>query len=368
MITALLFHMNKSMLILRTLKQNSVFQHLRHGYTGPSRLRLKRKDQKDEARSKNDPYIFHPRVRTIEPIRQVLRNTKSIMSDSLPSVVLSGMDDLPFENLLPQIRHSVASSLSSDDTHNMMYLQRSKGMIMNVVKAAWSCADRYPGLLRQTLSYRPDLKVSWNRFGYLFQVSGKTGLLFSSENPLPKFSSSKEVEKTMEISVEEKDELISPVFELSQNVSGKEFDNGFYNDIFQFPRTLVIGERNWKLPHLIAQGIMFSFGRLVEHAVSKNGASFGDVLQNPLSMRSIAYNDTRMALLCYQLNTLNFDNELGIKNQLWLSPEFQIGPSKRDLNVDSLEFSDNDLKQLIAFLLYGEAEGEETLEQIKTII
>lgn len=134
------------MLILRTLKQSLAFHHLRHGHTGPSRLRLKRKDQKNEKRSNNDPYIFHPGVRTIEPIRQVLRNTKSIMSDGLPSVLLYGMDDLPFENVLPQMRHkanSVASSLSCDDTHNMKYVQRSKGVVMNVVKAVWSCADRY---------------------------------------------------------------------------------------------------------------------------------------------------------------------------------------------------------------------------------
>lgn len=66
----------------------------------------------------------------------------------------------------------------------------------------------------------------------------------------------------MEISVEEKDELISPVFELSQNVSGKDFDNGFYNDIFPFPRTLVVTERNWKLPHLIAQGLCYKLRKL----------------------------------------------------------------------------------------------------------
>ena len=113
---------------------------------------------------------------------------------------------------------------------------------------------------------------------------------------------------------------------------------------------------------------MFSFGRLVEHAVSKDGASFGDVLKNPLSIRSIAYNDTRMALFCYQLNTLNLDNEVGIKNQLWLSSEFQIGPSKRDSIPSNVEFLENDLKQLIAFLLYGETEVEETSQQIKTVI
>jgi hypothetical protein len=115
--------------------------------------------------------------------------------------------------------------------------------------------DRYPGLLRQTISYRPYLKTSWNRFGYNFQVSGRTGLLFSSEFALPNFASSMEIEKTIKMSVVEKDELISPVFELSQNVSEKGHESGLYYDMFPFPQTLVITERNWMLPHLIAQGL-----------------------------------------------------------------------------------------------------------------
>lgn len=115
---------------------------------------------------------------------------------------------------------------------------------------------RYPGLLKQTVSYRPYLKVSWNRFGYNFQVSGRTGLLFSSEIVLPNFASSVEIEKTVDMSLEENDELISPVFELSQNFSGKGYDSGFYQDFFPYPQILVINEQNWKLPHLIAQGLL----------------------------------------------------------------------------------------------------------------
>jgi hypothetical protein len=72
---------------------------------------------------------------------------------------------------------------------------------------------------------------------------------------LPNFASSDEIGETINLSCEEEDELISPVFELSQNVSGKGFDYGFYSDVFPFPQTLIITEPNWKLPHLIAQGL-----------------------------------------------------------------------------------------------------------------
>lgn len=101
---------------------------------------------------------------------------------------------------------------------------------------------------------------------------------------------------------------------------------------------------------------MFSFGRLVERAVCKDRASIGETLQSPMSIRSIVYNDKKMTLLCYQLNTLDFDNDEGVKNQLWLSPEFPIPFLKRDLDqhVDCLEIPEKDLKELAAFLLYGQ--------------
>ena len=117
---------------------------------------------------------------------------------------------------------------------------------------------------------------------------------------------------------------------------------------------------------------MFSFGRLVAHAVCNNGESFGYRLQKPLSIRSIVYNDQKIALLCYQLNTLDFDNDEGVKNQLWLSPEFPIsflssessgyrGHSKKaaNKNMGVTEFPENELKELVALLVFSE--GEETL-------
>lgn len=133
-----------SVFTARNLQPKSVFHLLRQGHTGPSRLRLKRKDQKEDRSCNYNRYIFHPRVQTVEPVRQALRNTKSIMNVGLPSVVLSGMDDLPFENILPQMKHSViASSMICEGDHYVKYVQRSKGIIMNVMKAVWSCADRY---------------------------------------------------------------------------------------------------------------------------------------------------------------------------------------------------------------------------------
>ena len=134
-----------SVLIRRYLHPKPPFTHIRHGHPGPSRVRLKRKNQREVRDFIDNPYIFHPRVRTIEPVKQALRNTKSIMNAGLPAMVLSRMNDVPFEYILPQIKNSLFSALSCADSLNVKHVRHRKGDVMNVIKAVWSCADRYDG-------------------------------------------------------------------------------------------------------------------------------------------------------------------------------------------------------------------------------
>ena len=138
-----------SVFITRCLHPRPPFTHVRQGQTGPSRIRLKRNNQKEVKGGSNDnPYIFHPRVRTVEPVRQALRNTKSIMIMGLPAVVLSGMNDLPFEYIMPQIKNGLVSSFSCvDNSLNVKRAHQKKGDIMNVIKAVWSSADRYDNII-----------------------------------------------------------------------------------------------------------------------------------------------------------------------------------------------------------------------------
>ena len=143
----------------------------------------------------------------------------------------------------------------------------------------------------------------------------------------------------------------------------------------------------WKIKHkslndrasfqyvFILSGMIFSFGQLIARAICKEGARFGDLLPNPISIRSIVFNDQKMALLCYQLNTLDFDNDEGVKNQVWLSTEFPISFPQEDaeqsknllphLNTSALEFPENEFKELVALLLYGQ--GEEALQQTSVV-
>ena len=64
---------------------------------------------------------------------------------------------------------------------------------------------------------------------------------------------------------------------------------------------------------------MFTFGRLAAEALN-NGASLGDTLEMPLMAQCIASDGIRLSFLSYQLNTLDFVSDSGIKNMVWISP------------------------------------------------
>ena len=64
---------------------------------------------------------------------------------------------------------------------------------------------------------------------------------------------------------------------------------------------------------------MFTFGRLAAEALNR-GASLGDHLERPLTAQCITSDGIRLSFLSYQLNTLDFENDSGIKNMVWVSP------------------------------------------------
>ena len=64
---------------------------------------------------------------------------------------------------------------------------------------------------------------------------------------------------------------------------------------------------------------MFTFGRLAAEALN-NGASLGDTLEKPLTAQCIASDGIRLSFLSYQLNTLDFVSDSGMKNMVWISP------------------------------------------------
>lgn len=67
-------------------------------------------------------------------------------------------------------------------------------------------------------------------------------------------------------------------------------------------------------------GIMFSCARLVAEAIQKHNYQMGDELEKPLTTQCILTDGIRLTFISYQLNTLSFSDDEGMKNMAWISP------------------------------------------------
>ena len=65
---------------------------------------------------------------------------------------------------------------------------------------------------------------------------------------------------------------------------------------------------------------MFTCARLVAEAVEKYNYQLGDVLEKPLTSQCILTDGIRLSFISYQLNTLHFSDDGGVKNMAWISP------------------------------------------------
>lgn len=115
-----------------------------------------------------------------------------------------------------------------------------------------------------------------------------------------------------------------------------------------------------------AYGIMSMFGSLVALAMD-NGVQMGQHLDKPLVTKCAITDGIQYTMMCYQLNTLSFQEDFGIKNCAWAShsmPLFEKTATKFkpllyeivDAGDELHGFSDECFKTILAFLCQ-ETEG-----------
>ena len=109
-----------------------------------------------------------------------------------------------------------------------------------------------------------------------------------------------------------------------------------------------------------AYGIMSMFGSLVALAMD-SGVKMGEHLETPLVTKCVITDGIQFTLMCYQLNTLSFQEDSGIKNCAWASHTmnlFEKSASKvrpilyeiLDAGDDVPGFNDECFKSILAFL------------------
>lgn len=93
---------------------------------------------------------------------------------------------------------------------------------------------------------------------------------------------------------------------------------------------------------------MFSCARLVAEAVENHKYQMGDELEKPLTSQCIVTDGIRLSFIFYQLNTLCFHDDKGVKNMAWISPGVFM---YRKAIFDDIEKREKTQKERKRFLL-----------------
>lgn len=149
-----------------------------------------------------------------------------------------------------------------------------------------------------------------------------------------------------------------------RNIPG--FQNSAFNKYSHNHTLLLTNVNKLTYEQQQAYGIMSMFGSLVALAMD-SGVKMGEHLEKPLVTKCVITDGIQFTLMCYQLNTLSFQEDSGIKNFAWASHSmnlFEKSASKvrpalyeiLDGGNDVPGFNDECFKSILAFLCQ-ETEG-----------
>lgn len=197
----------------------------------------------------------------------------------------------------------------------------ARGIFFNLMRALWCCLPS-DAMENTELNAEVLTRLHWERGEDRFAITGRPNYLLTSRRPLPVFADAERVAATKDHEFEDGGPVAVTV-DLIRNPGIKDSKEkiafGLQPNIeFGNPHTMInlyISERTKK--DIFFHQTMFQFAYLASYAMLHQGARFGDVLDTPLTMQSIAFSGKVMFLNCFQLNTLDLNSDDGVKNMAW---------------------------------------------------
>ena len=257
-------------------------------------------------------YVYHPKLNTLEGDKQSFEWTKTVQVNIVPQSIQEGLDSLDETKWRKRVSSAILQSKGYEsplkDRTDPDYVY---GLIQNLFRSLFAA---YPERMKNThATWDPSLAASWHRNGKRYAIRGKTGIIMSAKQPLPAHFSKETVEES---SKKELPSLwpIDTTIDMSRQSTLKERFSTSAHTKTSFPHLhtmLVLYQQPLKDAHLIQKGLCLTFARLLAEA--KLSARTG-VLHPPLPGQCIATNGKKFTFFYYQLNTLDLDEDAGVKN------------------------------------------------------
>lgn len=300
----------------------------------------------------HNAYIIQHTTRTLEQELQAGYLTKTVITNhDLPPTRNNNLPADEKEAMIEAIKRCIVdvnyfqrdekkklgrkwSNKRQLDNMNFWRSELSQHVLLNMMRVVWTSPSG--GALQglHSLSHRTQVTAPWTRLGDEIEVRGALdGHMINGKHMLPLFASHDEVAASAEHPISW-DDIISPFFDMHKAAAQGRPNSGFHKDApFPFPQTLILlKDMSWRTHMRTGQAIYFSFAQALNCALAQ-GEQMGEDLKNPISIQCCVFNGVYFDFVCYQLNTLDFSSNEGVKNMAWVRADQKLYTNVSDLKV-----------------------------------
>lgn len=199
-------------------------------------------------------------------------------------------------------------------------------LLADLVRLCQSTAAQFPDAITdRRLIHTPYVNTNYTFKGELIILRGKISYLLGSNKDLQPFADQEAVDQSTLYTMPDLFPVDPTIDLIKEHIYTDTIDTGFKLPYaFSRPHTIFMTNNDhWKEENRQCRALMYCF----MYALSRAREKFGQDIINlpePISVQCVNLSDTALNFTCFQLNTLNFDNDQGIKNFVWFDTGNQL--------------------------------------------
>ncbi|XP_060073103.1 large ribosomal subunit protein mL37-like [Ylistrum balloti] len=321
--------------------------------------------------------------RFIEGIKQAQNLTKTVVYSGMPESVSALMNEVEHPDQNDLLKRIILQSQVWDPSQQKLPRRIDKSCIKwnfqreygiprnksihilgtNMVRLANSLINaRYPAAFKdQQLIIQPAFDAFYTFMGEKIVIKSTSNYLLMGPNPLPRFTDEDTVRRT-------NDEVIPDMYPILPTIDFKSthfydlINNiGFRSSTEFHPHIFITSNCDyWNDDSRQARSMMYCLAHTIAEARLRFGKDV-QTLPEPICVQTASVGETGLNFVFFQLNTLDFSSQSGVKNQAWLDTGnnlytkilSQPWNGEEFLNHQYTDFTAEPFSKLLAVMQYG---------------
>ncbi|KAG8199240.1 hypothetical protein JTE90_003667 [Oedothorax gibbosus] len=317
-------------------------------------------------------YVMNSNTQVSENENQALSLTKTVPYKGLPSKLVStlGKDSLPNQDELVQKNILQALVWDGDQfklprkdkeefppyiykrAYGTLNEKKVSGLLEKLTFLGERATGKYPACLHRNQLLDTFCELAIQRHGDHVTFQLPCDVMLTSNEPLKQFASAFAVGETAKMEVPNI-YPIKPTLDLDKVYSKPNcypmtnFNNRHLHSLFLAQKSTV----EWLPEQMLSQAIATCFAFAAKEAQMKYGVDV-KLLPEPISVQCMYMDIKTFNFIAYQLNTLDLENNEGIKNQMWVDEPAQLYENVSETELIT-NYNPQVFPKLLAFYLNG---------------